>query len=64
VLWSERAKEERSDLIRRSMASSVNNKTYSFLSPSLPDDPQSRYMEPALVVAVVGGLVYLFFANR
>jgi hypothetical protein len=64
VLWSERAKEEKSDLVKRSMAGSLNNKTYPFLSPSLPDDPQSRFMEPALVVAVVGGLVYLFFASR
>jgi hypothetical protein len=64
VLWSKRAKEESSDLIRRSMIESVNNRTYPFLSPSLPDDPQSRYLEPALVVAVAGGLIYLFFANR
>ena len=64
VLWSERVKEETSDLIERSMAQSVNNRTYPFLSPSLPDDLQSRYVEPALVVAVVGGLIYLFFANR
>jgi hypothetical protein len=64
VLWSERTKEERSDLVRRGMAGSLNNKTYPFLSPPLPDDPQSRFVEPALVVAVVGGLVYLFFANR
>lgn len=64
VLWSERVKEESSDLVERSMVQSVNNKTYPFLSPSLPDDLQSRYLEPALVVAVVGGLIYLFFANR
>jgi hypothetical protein len=64
VLWSERVREETSDLIERSMAQSVNNRTYPFLSPSLPDDPQSRYVEPALVIAVVGGLIYLFFASR
>jgi hypothetical protein len=64
VLWAERAKEENSDLVKRGMAGSLNNKIYPFLSPSLPDDLQSRFVEPALVVAVVGGLVYLFFANR
>ncbi len=64
VLWSEKVKEERSDVIKRSMAKSVNNKTYPFLSPSLPEDPQSKYLEPALVISVVGGLIYLFFANR
>ena len=64
VLWTKRGKEERSDLIKRSMIKSVNNQSYPFLSPPLPDDPQSRFLEPALVVAVVGGLIYLFFANR
>jgi hypothetical protein len=64
VLWSEKGKEERSDQIKRSLARSVNNRTYPFLSPALPDDPQSRYLEPAMVIAVVGGLIYLFFANR
>lgn len=64
VLWSQKEKEEKSDQIKRSQAASVNNKTYHFLSPSLPDDPQSRLLEPALLVAVTGGLIYLFFANR
>ena len=64
VLWTKRGKEERTDLIKKSRIKSVNNQSYSFLSPSLPDDPQSKFIEPALVVAVVGGLIYLFFANR
>jgi|GEM_PF-830190 len=64
VLWTKRGKEEREDLIKKSRMKSINNESYPFLSPSLPDDPQSRFIEPALVVAVVGGLIYLFFANR
>jgi hypothetical protein len=64
VLWTNRGKEERSDLIKKNMIKSVNNQSYPFLSPSLPDDSQSRFIGPALVVAVVGGLIYLFFANR
>jgi hypothetical protein len=64
ILWSQKGKEEKSDRIKRSQAASVNNRTYPFLSPSLPDDPQSRLLEPALLVAVTGGLIYLFFANR
>lgn len=64
VLWTKRGKEERSDMIKKSLVKSVNNQSYPLLSPSLPDDPQSRFLEPALVVAVVGGLIYLFFANR
>ena len=64
VLWTKREKEERSDLIKKNRIKSVNNQSYPFLSPSLPADSQSRFIEPALVVAVVGGLIYLFFANR
>jgi hypothetical protein len=64
VLWSKRGKDLRSDLIERSMIKSLNNESYPILSPSLPQDSQSRFIEPALVVAVVGGLIYLFFANR
>ena len=64
VLWTKRGKEERSDLIKKNKIKSINNQSYPFLSPSLPGDSQSRFIEPALVVAVVGGLIYLFFANR
>jgi hypothetical protein len=64
VLWTRRGQQERSDLINRSMAKSLNNRSYPFLSPPLPDDTHSRFLEPALVAVVVGGLIYLFFANR
>jgi len=64
VLWTKRGQEESSDLVKRSMIKSMDNESYSLLSPSLPDDPQSRFFEPALVAVVVGGLIYLFFASR
>jgi hypothetical protein len=64
VLWTRRGQQERSDLIKRSMVKSLNNRSYPFLSPPLPDDTHSRFLEPALVAVVVGGLIYLFFANR
>jgi hypothetical protein len=64
VLWTKRETGERSDVVKRSAIKYLNNDSYSFLSPTLPEDPQARYLEPALVAAVVGGLIYLFFANR
>jgi hypothetical protein len=64
VLWTGREQEESSDMVKKSTVASLNNESYPMLSPSLPDDPQSRFLEPALVAAVVGGLVYLFFASR
>ncbi len=64
VLWSKRGIEERADTVKKQAIKYLNNDAYSFLSPSLPEDPQAKYVEPALVAAVVGGLIYLFFGNR
>jgi len=64
VLWSKRETEERSDVIKKDDIKYLNNASYSFLSPPLPEDSRTKYLEPALVAAVVVGLVYLFFANR
>ena len=64
VLWTKREQKESSDLVKRSTVESLNNESYSILNPSLPDDSQSRFLEPALVAVVVGGLIYLFFASR
>ena len=64
VLWTKRETEEGSDVVKKSRIKYLNNDSYSFLSPPVPEDLQAKYIEPALVAAVVGGLVYLFFANR
>lgn len=64
VLWSKRETEERSDTVEKQTIKYLNNDSYSFLSPPLPEDSQAKYIEPALVAAVVGSLIYLFFANR
>jgi hypothetical protein len=64
ILWTKREAEERSDIVKKQTIKYLNNDSYSFLSPPLPDDSRTKYVEPALVAAVVGGLVYLFFANR
>jgi hypothetical protein len=64
VLWTKRGQQESSDLVKGDMIESLNNESYSLLNPPLPDDPQIRFLEPALVAVVVGGLIYLFFASR
>jgi hypothetical protein len=35
-----------------------------FLSPPLPPSPYRRLVEPGLVLAVTGAVVYVFFASR
>jgi len=64
VLWSRRGQSEKTDMVQRSLIPSLSNPSYPFLCPSLSREPLSRYVEPALVTTIVGGLVYLFFANR
>jgi hypothetical protein len=64
VLWTKRETQEQSDMVEKQAIKFLNNNSYPFLSPPLPEDMQTKYLEPALVAAVVGGLIYLFFANR
>lgn len=52
------------DEIERSDIGFVNSRDISELAPQAPESSWSRYAEPSLVVASVGVLVYLFFANR
>lgn len=64
VLWTKRETEETKDVVKKQMIKYLNNDSYSFLSPPSPEDSQTKYIEPVLVAAAVGGLIYLFFANR
>jgi hypothetical protein len=64
ILWTNRKNYTRSDVIPKKTIPGIENENYPFLSPNLPKSTTSKYIEPALVAAVVGGLVYLFFASR
>ena len=64
IIWLKRERQEKTDVVRKSAIKSLNNQSYPFLSPSLAGDPINKYLEPALLTAVVGGVIYLFFANR
>jgi hypothetical protein len=64
VIWLKRGRFEKTDVVRKSALKSLNNQSYPFLSPSLSGDPLNKYLEPAVLTAVVGGVIYLFFANR
>ncbi len=64
VLWSKRGEKSKSDLVKRDELLALNNHQYPLLCPEIPEGSWGRYLEPAVVTVVVGGLVYLFFANR
>jgi hypothetical protein len=54
----------RSDTIEPVWAKYVSSRNIAELSPQAPASSWSRFVEPTLVIAAVGALVYLFFANR
>jgi len=64
VLWSKKGEGKDSDLVKMDQIAALNNKHYTFLSPEVPESSWGKLVEPAVVTAVVGALVYLFFANR
>ncbi|MCJ7458962.1 MAG: hypothetical protein MUP17_08220 [candidate division Zixibacteria bacterium] len=64
ILWSKRGERKNSDLLRKEELLSLNNRQYPFLCPEIPESTWGKYIEPAVVTVVVGGLIYLFFANR
>lgn len=64
VLWSKKGEGKDSDLVKMDQLEALNNKHYTFLSPEVPESSWGKLVEPAVVTAVVGALVYLFFANR
>ncbi len=64
ILWTKRTNHTTFDVIPQKRIAMLENKQYLFLSPELPQSSTRKYIEPALVATVVGGLVYLFFASR
>jgi len=64
ILWDKRGERKNSDLLKREELASLNNRQYPFLCPEVPQSSWGKYLEPAAVTVVVGGLIYLFFANR
>lgn len=64
VLWTNRMAQNFVDRFPRSQVSLVEDARHTELKDSVPDRNVDKVFEPVLVVAVVGGLVALFFQNR
>ena len=52
------------DRFSRAQVSLVEDERFSELKGAVPDRNAEKVFEPVVVVAVVGGLVALFFQNR
>lgn len=64
VLWTGRMAHNFVDRFPRSQVSLVEDPRLADLKDTVPDRNVDKIFEPILVVAVVGGLVALFFQNR
>jgi hypothetical protein len=65
VVWVGRGKAERLDIVPKSKLDLLEGLTYPFQpKPVLKQEPLSRFLEPALVTSIIGGLVYLFYSNQ
>lgn len=64
VLWIGDATHNLVDEIPRSQMSRVEDERFTDLRSAVPERNFGRYVEPVIVVAVVGGLIVLFFQNR
>jgi len=64
VMWVADAAHNLVDLLPRGQMSLVEDDRFSDLKGTLPERHLGRIVEPVVVVAVVSGLVLLFFQNR
>jgi len=64
VLWSGDAAQNLVDAFPRGQLSLVEDSRYAELTGTVPTRSVGKALEPAVVVAIVGGLIALFFQNR
>ena len=64
VVWVGRGDAKRIDTVPESKLDLLEGTTFPFTEPSLAKANLSRYVEPVLVTAIVGGLIYLFYSNQ
>jgi hypothetical protein len=64
VLWSGDATYNLVDAFPRGQVSLVEDERYAELKSAIPTRSAGKALEPAVVVAIVGGLIALFFQNR
>ena len=64
VLWTSDAVHNLVDLLPRAQLPRVEDERFSDLRGAVPERNLGRFVEPVVVVAVVSGLIVLFFQNR
>jgi hypothetical protein len=64
VLWTGDASHNLVDVVPRDQVARVEDERYTDLKGPIPERNLGKFMEPVVVVAVVSGLIVLFFQNR
>jgi hypothetical protein len=64
LLWSGHARGQLEDRVPQARLSEVQDRLFTVKAPVVPDRSMSRLLEPAIVVGLVTGLVFLFYTNR
>jgi hypothetical protein len=64
LLWRDEAKADLEDRVPKSSLALAQDTAYGFAKTDLEARTWGRFVEPAIVSSVLGGLIYLFFSNR
>lgn len=64
VLWIGESAAEESDQFKHGDLSHVEEGSYEFVKPEMPNSGWGKVVEPVLVSAIIVGMVYLFFSNQ
>jgi len=64
ILWVGNGRSEKLDIVPKSKLDLLEGRSYPFNKPTLPPQSLSRIVEPALVLGIVAGLVFLFYSNQ
>jgi hypothetical protein len=64
VLWVGESSAEASDRFSHGDLTRIQEGSYDFVKPEMPDSGWGKIVEPVLVSAIIVGMVYLFFSNQ
>ena len=62
--WQAQETALQSDRVPKKMVEQLQTTTHKFAATDLEEQSWGKFVEPAIVSTVLGGLVYLFFSNR
>ena len=64
LAWRDEVKANQEDQVAKARLPLVQETPYAFAKTEMEEKTWGRFVEPAVVSSVLGGLVYLFFSNR